>query len=109
MKQSDVYWVRFAGPAGRRPAVILTRSTAIGYLRSVTVAPVTTTIRGAPTEVLLAEADGMSERCVVTLDNIQTVLKSALDGQVASLGTDRMQAVRSAIEFALGFDTIDRR
>jgi mRNA interferase MazF len=106
VRQGDVYWVNFAGSGGRRPALILTRSSAVGYLRSVTVAEVTTTIRGAPTEVLLTEDDGVPVRCVVSLDNIQTVLKAALDGRVTQLGAERMRAVRAAIEFALGFDAI---
>ena len=107
MRQGDVFWVRLPGPAGRRPSVILSRSSAIGYLRAVTVVAVTTTMRGAPTEVILDEVDGMPERCAVSADNVQTVLKTAVDGQITRLSPDRMRAVRGAIEFAFGFDEIE--
>jgi mRNA interferase MazF len=106
VRQGEVHWVRFPGAAGRRPALVLTRTSAIGYLRAVTVAEVTTTIRGAPTEVLLTQEDGLPERCVVSLDNLQTVLKANLDGRIAQLGPERLSAARQAIEFALGFDTL---
>jgi len=82
----------------------VTRSSAIGYLSAVTVAHITTTIRGAPTEVLLTEADGMPERCVVSLDNIHTVRKARCGHLITHLSPARMREVREAIEFALGFN-----
>jgi hypothetical protein len=48
MKRGEVGWVSFEHPGKRRPAVILTRNSAIGYLSTVTVAPITTTIRPTP-------------------------------------------------------------
>ncbi len=45
--------------------LILTRNSAIGFLNSVTIAPITTTIRDIPTEVHLSPADGMLTECVV--------------------------------------------
>jgi mRNA interferase MazF len=83
---------------------VLTRTSAIGYLNSVTVAHVTTTIRGAPTEVVLTEADGLPERCVVSLDNIHTVRKTRTGHTITHLSSTRMREVREAIEFALGFN-----
>lgn len=50
---------QFAAPDKKRPVVVLTRDSAVGYLSTVTVALVTTTIRGVPSEVLLTEDDGM--------------------------------------------------
>ena len=104
LKQGDVHWVVFPDEAGRRPAVILTRTSATGYLRSVTVAPISTTIRGAPSEVMLSEADGMSQRCVASLDNIQTIRQSIVGPRIAHLSPSRLREVRAAIEFALGLD-----
>lgn len=62
MKQGDVYWLTFPSPNKRRPVVILTRSSAIPYLSDITIAPITSTIRGIPTEVFLTPSDGMMDR-----------------------------------------------
>ena len=72
-----------------------------------TVAPITTTIRGIPSEVLLTpQDDGMYEDCVVNTDNIQTIKKANLDEFITSLSEEKMRAVRAAIEFSLGFDAL---
>jgi mRNA interferase MazF len=104
MKQGEVYWYPFAPPDKRRPVLVLTRNSALRFLGSVTVAPITTTIRGVPTEVVLGLQDGMHAACAVNLDNIQTVQKSKLGGCIANLTVDKMQKVKEAIHFALGMD-----
>lgn len=63
----------FPPPVGRRPAVLLTRDVILGRLRNVTVAPITSTIRGVPTEVLVDEDAGLDHRSVVSCDNLTTV------------------------------------
>ena len=107
MNQGDVYWYIFKEPDKRRPVVLLTRDSAIAYLTSVTVAPITTTIRNIPSEVVLTEADGMSEECAANLDNMQTVAKAQLRGYVTHLSFDRLREIRAAVSFALGFDLLD--
>jgi len=57
MNQGDVYWYTFRAPDKRRPVLILTRNSAVSYLTSVTVAQITTTIRGVPSEVVLTPAE----------------------------------------------------
>ena len=104
MKQGEVYWYPFAAPDKRRPVLVLTRNSAIRFLGSVTVAPITTTIRGIPTEVVLGLQDGMQAACAVNLDNIQTVQKSKLGGFVATLTVEKMHKVKEAVHFALGMD-----
>jgi mRNA interferase MazF len=106
MNQGDVYWYVFKEPDKRRPVLILTRNSAISFLTSITVAPITRTIRGIPTEVVLAQADGMFADCAVNLDNIQTVQKSKLGAYILHLSVQQMHSVQSAIEFALGFDAL---
>jgi len=107
MKQGDVYWYRFHAPDKRRPVLILTRSSAISYLTNVTVAQITTTIRGIPSEVELTPVgDGTFERCVINAYNIQTVPKEQLHDLITELSPERMREVRDAIEFALGFDAL---
>jgi mRNA interferase MazF len=106
LNQGDVYWYRFKDPDKRRPVLILTRNSAISFLTSVTIAPVTTTIRDIPSEVALSQTDGMLTECAVNLDNIQTVQKSRLEAHITSLSPELMSDVRRAIEFALGFDQL---
>ena len=64
---------------------MLTRESAIAYLSAVTVAPITSTIRGVPSEVRLTEADGMKGACAVNLHNVVTVSKAHLGRRVAVL------------------------
>ncbi len=106
MEQGDVYLYTFRAPDKRRPVLILTRDSAIPYLHSVTIAPITTTIREVPSYVLLTADDGMAEEWAVNLDALQTVPKDQLGAFVTHLAPRRMQDVRAAIEFALGFEAM---
>jgi mRNA interferase MazF len=100
--RGDIRLYVFARPDKRRPVVVLTRDSALGYLSTVTVAPVTSTIRGVPSEVLLDEEDGMKGRCAINLHNAVTVSQQHLGKRVARLGQRRMGEVCSALRFALG-------
>jgi mRNA interferase MazF len=82
--------------------LVLTRDGAIGHLATVTVAPITSTIRGVPSEVMLDIDDGMKGRCAVNLHNAVTVAQARLGRRVANLGAERMQEVCSALRFSLG-------
>lgn len=107
MKQGDVYWYTFRAPDKRRPVLILTRSSAIPFLTGITIAAMTTTIRGIPSEVLLTpDKDEMFEDCAVNTDNIQTIQKTNLGELITELSPERMREVRAAIEFSLGFDAM---
>jgi len=105
MRQGEVRWYTFSPPDKRRPVLLLTRSSAIDFLTGITVAPLTTQIRGIPTEVLLTpDDDRVPEVCVVNLDNLQTVQKRQLGSLITTLSSYRMQDVQRAIQFALGMD-----
>jgi len=106
VNQGDVYWYNFKEPDKRRPVLILTRNTAISFLTSVTVAPITRTIRNIPSEVILNQADGLFTDCAVNSDNIQTVQKVKIGAFISHLSPQHMRDVRRAIEFALGFDAL---
>ena len=69
-----------------------------------TVAPVTSTIREIPSEVVLTEADGMPRHCAVNLDHVQTVPTARLGPVISMLPASRMTEVRAALLFALGFN-----
>ena len=106
MKQGDVYWFTFKEPDKRRPILILTRTSAIHFLTGITIAPITTTIRAIPSEVVLTTADGLFEDCAVNLDNIQTVAKAKLGGFITHLRPENLRAVREALRFAFGLDDL---
>jgi mRNA interferase MazF len=72
------------------------------YLSAVTVAPITSTIRGVPSEVRLSEADGMKCACAVNLHNVVTVSKANLGRRVAVLTPHRMKEICAALGFTLG-------
>lgn len=102
--RGDVRLYQFAQPDKKRPVVVLTRNSAVGYLSSVTVAPVTSTIRGVPSEVVLNEEDGMQAPCAVNLHNAVTISRERLGKRVAQLSLSRMNQIGTALRFALGFD-----
>ena len=103
MKRGEVRWYRFSQPDKKRPVVILTRDSALEFLGEVTVAPITTTIRDIPTEVVLTKDDGMPKDCAVNLDHIQTVSKNRIGPLITILAPQKLSELRSALIFALGF------
>jgi mRNA interferase MazF len=102
--RGDIRIFLFAPPDKSRPVVVLTRDSAVGYLSTVTVAPITSTIRGVPSEVRLDEADGMKSPCVVNLHNAVTVSQERLGKRVAQLSALRLNEVCAALRFSLGCD-----
>jgi mRNA interferase MazF len=104
VERGDVRLYRFAPPDKERPVVVLTRRSSIQRLSNVTVAPITSTIRGVPSEVALDETDGMKMRCVVNLHNLVTLARRGFGRRVARLGPERMDEVCGALRFALGCD-----
>jgi mRNA interferase MazF len=103
MKRGEIRWYRFSHPDKRRPVLLLTRDSALEFLGEVTVAPITSTVRDIPSEVVLTAEDGMPRDCAVNLDHVQTVSRVKLGSVVTTLGQRRMSEVRSALLFALGF------
>jgi mRNA interferase MazF len=102
--RGDVRLFQFAPPDKRRPVVVLTRESAIGFLSTVTIAPITSTIRGVPSEVVLTEEDGMKAPCAVNLHNAVTVPQQRLGKRIAQLRSQRMTEICAALRFALGCD-----
>ncbi len=84
--------------------LILTRDSAIAVLNTVTIAPITSTIRSIPTEVVLTKDDGLPDACAANFDNLQTVPKNNIGDRIAKLTARRMREVVQAVSFALGFD-----
>jgi mRNA interferase MazF len=102
--RGDIRLYRFAAPDKSRPVLILTRDSALRYLSTATVAPITSSIRGVPSEVRLDEGDGMKGPCAVNLHNVITVSQQRLGRRVARLAAPRMKDVCIALRFSLGCD-----
>lgn len=102
--RGEVRLCRFPSPDKERPVLILTRGSAIAYLSRVTVAPITSTIRGVPSEVALGPEDGMRRPCAVNLHNLVTVSPQGLGRRLTQLNPRRMRDVCAALAFALGCD-----
>ncbi len=101
MKKGEVRWYKFGAPDKKRPVVILTRNSVLEYLNEITVAPITTTIRDIPSEVLLTKEEGLPTDCVINFDHIQTVSKGKLGVFIAELSQEKLIETRKAIIFAL--------
>jgi mRNA interferase MazF len=102
MKRGEVRWYKFQQPDKKRPVLILTRDSALEFLGEVTVAPITSTVRSIPSEVVLTKKDGMIRDCAANFDHIQTVSRGKLGALVTTLSSKRMLEARAAIAFALG-------
>ena len=104
ISRGDVRLYQFSAPDKKRPVVVLTRDSAVAYLSTVSVAPITTAIRGVPSEVLLTEDDGMKTHCAVNLHNVVTVTQNRLGKRVAQLSSPRMAEICAALRFSIGCD-----
>ena len=102
LTRGEVRLYDFAPPDKTRPVVVLTRSSAITYLATATVAPITSTARGVPSEVALDDGDGMKGPCAVNLFNVLTVPQSRLGKRVAQLSSSRMEEICAALRYSLG-------
>lgn len=102
LSRGDVRLCRFPAPDKERPVVVLTCDNLLGHLATVTVAPISTTVRGAPSQVLLDIDDGMKARCAVNLHNTTTVRQERLGRRVAGLSAGRMEEICIALRFSLG-------
>jgi len=104
VSRGEIWLHTFGPPDKRRPVVVLSRQGVIGLLRSVIVAPITSAIRGVPSEVPVGVDQGLKHDSVVNLDHVQTVDKKDLKHFVGSLSEEKMAAVCRALAIATGCD-----
>jgi mRNA interferase MazF len=102
LNRGDVHLFQFGKPDKQRPVVILTRDGVLGHLSTATIAPMTSSIRGVPSEVLLDDSDGMKGPCAINLHNVSTVVQGTLGPRVGRLSERRMGEVCAALRFSLG-------
>jgi mRNA interferase MazF len=104
MERGEIRWYKFKSPDKHRPVVILTRNSALPYLGEITIAPITSTIRSIPSEVVLNDKDGMKTSCAVNLDHIQTISKAKIGSFITKLSKSKLEQLNVAVIFALGCD-----
>lgn len=102
LNRGEIWLYTFKAPDKRRPVVILSRQEVIPLLRTVMVAPITSTIRGAPSEVVVGVEEGLRGDSAITLDHVQTVEKRRLRQFVGNLGPDKMRQVCRNLSIATG-------
>jgi mRNA interferase MazF len=100
--RGEIWQYRFKQPDKRRPVLVLTRGEVIELVDTVMVAPITSAIRGLPSEVLVGPGEGLRQVSAVNLDHVQTVDKARLARYVGHLGPDKMAAVCRALAIATG-------
>jgi mRNA interferase MazF len=87
-----------------RPVLVLTRELVRPHLTTVTVAPITTTVRGLSTEVAVDVANGLARPSVVSCDNITTVPNRVLGAQIGVLLDSQEADLTNAIRAAFDLD-----
>jgi mRNA interferase MazF len=99
-----VYWVQFPAPAGKRPAVLVSRDEAYAIKSRIIVVPLTRTVRGIPTEVRIGPSDGLPKVGVANADEIVTISGSMLGERITALSAAKMRALDDALRFSLALD-----
>jgi mRNA interferase MazF len=87
-----------------RPVLVLTREVVRPYLNNVTVAPITSTVRGLSTEVRVGPANGLDHSSVVSCDNIMTISVADLGDQIGFLLEPQEAELSMAIAAAFDLD-----
>ena len=94
-RQGEVWWAE--GHDKRRPVLVVTRSDVIPELVTIVVAPVTTRVRGLPTEIVFDERDGLRETCAATFDNLWLVPTRSLTTRIGEPTPSRRAQICRAL------------
>lgn len=87
-----------------RPVLVLTRELVRPYLTRVSVAPITSTIRGLSTEIPVGPINGLEQECVVSCDIIVTVPVASLGPQIGYFFAEQEGSLTAAIRAAFDLD-----
>ncbi len=101
VNRGDIWLYTFRPPDKRRPVLVLSRPDVIPLLSTVMVAPITSTIRGAPSEVVVGIDEGLKNESAVNLDHVQTVTQEALRHYLGRLSPEKMAAVCRSLAIAV--------
>ena len=103
IRRGEIWLYSLSRPDKRRPVLVLTRPEVIELLHTVMVAPVTSVIRGAPSEVVVGVEEGLKKDSAINLDHVQTVEKTRLEKFVGKVGPEKMNEVCRALAVATDF------
>jgi len=103
VSRGEIWQYAFPKPDPRRPVLVLTRQEVLDHLRTVTVAPITSTIRGIASEVVVGPEVGLKGQSAVNLDHVATVPRTGLRSYVGTISETKLGEVREALLFALGW------
>ncbi|OFW19508.1 MAG: hypothetical protein A3H97_24675 [Acidobacteria bacterium RIFCSPLOWO2_02_FULL_65_29] len=106
MNRGDVWLLDLGGRAGTRPALIVTRQAVVPHVNKLTVAEITSSGKGYPTEVSIGHKANLAKESYVTLDNIQTVSKTRFVKYVGALDSETMRTVGRKLVLALGLEDL---
>ena len=100
VRQFEIRWANLPAPIGRRPVLLLTRTSAYEYLNKVIIAEITSTVREIPEEVAVGKREGLEHPSVINLDNVHVVPKALLGERLGSLPPGRHREVKRALGYA---------
>ncbi len=87
-----------------RPVLVLTRELVRPYLNTVTIAPITSVVRGLSTEVAVGPANGLEATSVVACDHVTTIPTDALGDRIGHLLESQEAELSYAIRAAFDLD-----
>ena len=100
----EIWWAELDK---RRPAVVVSRDDVQGVRQRTTVAPITTTVRGIPSEVGVDERDGLSASSAVNCDELVTIRKALLLRRIGQLSAPRRRELHRALAFASSLSAVE--
>ena len=103
MRRGEIRWYTYRAPDKQRPVLLLTRDTVIESINEIIVAPVTRTVRGISTEVVLTTDEGMPVVCAVNFDHLSLAQKNRLGATITELRAERWPEVERALLVVCGF------
>jgi mRNA interferase MazF len=86
MNQGEI-WLCESPMAKARPALVITRDTAVPVLQRITVVSITRTLRRGPTQLALGHEEGLRTACVANFDDIAVIDRSFLTYKIGDLGS----------------------
>lgn len=102
LARGEIWLHTFSTPDKRRPVLILSRDSALAFMRTALVAPITSTVHGLPSEVVIGADQGLKHPSAVNLDHVQTVRQSDLAVFVGAVTPAQMRQVCQALSVAVG-------
>lgn len=99
--RGEIWLLEVARPHRRRPVLVLSRNALLSALHTATVAAITRSIHGSPTEVVIGVEEGLKTTSCVNLANLFTVRKTELRHYIGSLAAPKMNEVCRALAIAV--------